>query len=126
MAEEPPFIIAVGDDAALEALDAVCTVSNAERILCGTFIAVMRAYEKGAKREPFVEILDNCTKLHDLMARIKFLNALKVLIEKQPVNPDDLAKSISVLTSQAESRRTKIIEQMQAVKKIPARGVTKH
>lgn len=126
MTEPAPIFIRPEDDTALDALDAVCTVESAERILVGAYMSVTRAYEKGAKREPFLEILEHCVQLHDLMARIKFLNATRLILAKQVIQPEDLTKSIAILTAQAESRRTKLIEHMKAVKKIPAPGVTKH
>lgn len=126
MSVTPPFMIVAEDDVALEALDAICTPINAERILTGAYLSVLRAWDKDAKREPFCEMLENCTKLFDLMARIKFLTAAQIMLQKGPLDPADLAKSLAVMTIQAESLRTKQLELMKQVHNIPPRGVSKH
>lgn len=119
-------MIVIDDDAALEALDTVCTPNSSERILSGAYLAIIRAWEKEAQREPFAEMLDHCVHLYNLMARIRFLAATKALLEQGPILPENLDKSLAILTVQAESHRTKLLDHMKAVRKIPARGVTKH
>lgn len=121
-----PFMTRIDDAAVLTALDAVCSPQSYNMVLYGALCAVCRAYEKGAKVEPFMELLEDFMKLTDLMARMRFLYATKHLIEKAPLQVEHLDTSIKWITTEAENTRERIIKQMLNVKKIPAKGVRKH
>ncbi len=126
MTNPQQILLAIDDDAAIDALDTVCSPNNAERIRSGAFLALIRAWEKDAQREPFSEMLDHCVKLYDLLARIRFLAATKLMISEHKLDPEDLDKSIAWVTTQAESHRTKLLDQMKLVRKIPSKLVSKH
>lgn len=122
----PPITLVDNDDAALDALDNICTVESSEQILAGAFLAVIRAYEKHAKYEEFATMLRQCVELHDLVARIRFLNATKLLLQKQTIEQEGLDISIANITSRAEHCRNKLLKNMQLVRKIPSQEITKH
>lgn len=121
-----PLLLNVEDQDTIDGLDTVVTPKTAQRIRSSAFMAIMNAYDKHVTRESLADMLDLTVRLFDMTARINFLTATKVIAENGTIDPLQLAKSLALITTEAEGARTKLIEHMRLVQKIPPKVITKH